>query len=332
MKGPSCVALLIVLNCALHAQDPDPFFTTLAPEMLDPSRAGPLPGVTATLISREQWMQLPGSFRTDVLSATMGTGVRDDRHGHWGGGLIMRHDRSGDLGWQGLRASLATAYHLRTSRNGTLSFGMSPALERTQSDPRNGRWASQYDGTGYDPSLPSGERYTNAPSSTIAMDAGISYMLVAKDKRYGAELYPRLVAGLSGTRLAVAHLSGAGNGIPSAPPRYTAHVALTLPTHAQLFDRVYFESVAHTMGPHTTARTSLGVGHATYQAKRLSEQDQPLGYRMDIGWRWMDAFFVRGHITWGPLDLGLSYGWSLPSSDQQVAGPRSVELCLRARL
>lgn len=326
----ACVVLLVGI-CS-NAQDPDPYFAQRSQAFIDPSRTGADHGLAAAMVARSQWVQASAPFRTSAMVLSYGTESSKHRRGRWGVGSRLVSDKSGDPTLRMFQAGVQFAHHLRVAKQGALSIGFGTVYEQRTLGGAEGRWASQYNGDAFDPSLPSGEILGMQPTSAMNLDAGLSYALMAPGVRFGADAYPRFVVGVSAARVAVQQLSG--EPMPGTMPgvRYTAHAALILPAQTALFDRLFIETLAHNMGPHNTARVHVAVGRVPFKAERLSDSGRNIGYRIGVGYRYADAIMGTASVDWRRFSIGMLHGWAVPTEDRMVRGNRSSELFLELRL
>lgn len=171
------VLTLLALMTSLPSTAQDVHFSQFfnAPLVVNPANAGDIEGDQRfVLIHREQWNSTGSPFKTDafsydapVLAGKLGGGR------YLGVGLHAFSDRAGAARFGDTKADLSVSYALRGGRASLISFGMQGGYGQRSASFDGLRWDSQYNGAGYDPSLPTNETMPTSRRRFVDFGAGM---------------------------------------------------------------------------------------------------------------------------------------------------------------
>lgn len=326
------IGLLGMGGIPLFAQDIDPFFAPRAGMVLDPARTGSDPGVQIHLLHLDQWLQLPGTWRSEVFAVEWCARNTKKKTGSWLGlGATTTVDRNGVTGGRVSSMSFTPAMHLRSTRRSHLSFGMELRLVNGRSG-NEGAWASQYDGLLYDASIASGEASSTGSCRWMEARAGISWALKHDVESPRRRERNAVVVGLAADHLGQLVLQEEGLAAPRVPLRITGYALVEQPLG--IWDNGYFggDVIAHVQGPFWTARINAQVGKHLLNVVPNAGSPRPVGFRTGMGYRYRDALLVHAGLDLTKLSVNLAYGWAVASAGPQVRGRRTVELGLQFRI
>jgi type IX secretion system PorP/SprF family membrane protein len=176
------IALLVVLPLAASAQDVHFAQFYNAPLWLNPALTGHIAGdQRLSIIHRDQWQSMGTPFRTDALSydAPLLRGRMNGRY--LGVGVSAYSDKAGRSNFGDAQANLSLAYGLQAGSNSTLAFGLQGGYGQRSAMLSELRWDSQFNGSGYDPSLASGESFGDMSRGFIDLSAGVVWSGERKD-------------------------------------------------------------------------------------------------------------------------------------------------------
>ena len=144
------------------------------PLVVDPALAGSGEGdQRISLAHRQQWTSIGVPFRTQYFSYDLPV-MRDRLGGRYiGVGLSAFTDKAGTTGFGDTQGALSVAYALRMGERSTVALGMQAAYGQRSAVLEGMRWDSQYNGAGYDPSLPTNKLITNQRRSFMDLAAGL---------------------------------------------------------------------------------------------------------------------------------------------------------------
>jgi type IX secretion system PorP/SprF family membrane protein len=161
-------------NCV--AQDIHLSQFVMTPLLLNPSVAGKFGGDQRVILNyRDQWSSVGSPFKTFGFSFDTPLGNKNNSGNFFGVGLSAYRDKAGD-GNLGLTiVNLSLSYNLRFNRKSYLSAGLQGGIVQSSIDVSKIQFDSQFDGSGHNSSLSSGEEFSNTSFIKPDFSAGVSY-------------------------------------------------------------------------------------------------------------------------------------------------------------
>jgi type IX secretion system PorP/SprF family membrane protein len=171
--------ICIILSGVLQAQDLHFSQYNENPSLLNPALTGASSIIRASLNYRDQWRSVTTPYKTLGASAEMRSAPRARKKagkygvsksgsiGRFAGGVSVYRDRAGD-GKMGITmGNLSLATFVPVGKRSTISAGLQTSLVQRRLDHAAFVFPNQFNGTGYDVSMESGEslsdvRYTHA--------------------------------------------------------------------------------------------------------------------------------------------------------------------------
>lgn len=324
------IGLAWMVSRLAGAQDGDPFLVSPGHVLLDPSRAGFAPGVQASVIHQDQWMQMPGVWRNDLLNVAWCARNTKRSVDKWlGVALTAGRDRQGVEGLRRTLVGLMPAVHLRTGPRSYLSAGIDVRLVSTATGEATGAWGSQYDGSRYDAGIPSGETWSTDVGSWVENRIGLSYAMKQEAESPRRRERDAVVVGITVDHLGRMMLREPMQAMAPLPMRFSAYGMVEVP-HG-IWNNGYFsgELVAHHQGPFNTARLGLLAGKHLLNSTASPERSLPVGFRAGLHYRYRDALLVSGALDFGRATISMAYGWGMIGKNSALAGRRTYELMLQ---
>lgn len=175
----------IILLCAIcfvlspHALTQDIHFSQFfeAPLLRNPALAGLFSGdLRIQTIYRNQWNSVTVPYQTGSLNGEYKLPVGKGNDFLTMGGEVL-YDKAGDLALTSTHILPVLNFHksLNSDRNMYLSLGFMGGLVQRRLDRSKITTNSQFNGTGYDPSLPDGETFNNNGYSYFDASTGMSF-------------------------------------------------------------------------------------------------------------------------------------------------------------
>ncbi len=160
----------------LHAQDIHFSQLKMVPLLIDPSLAGNTGcDVQAILNYRNQWGRFTQySYKTFGGSVEMAYKEKAANN-FLGFGISVYSDKAGEIELTNTKIDLAIAYHVMLNENSYLSGGIEGGVLQKNFDIAAIETASQFDGSGFNQSLPSNELYQDVNFIRPDLSAGVSY-------------------------------------------------------------------------------------------------------------------------------------------------------------
>lgn len=150
---------------------------TMAPLHLDPSQAGKFGGDYRGILNhRSQWRSVTANpFVTFGGMFDMHFNRDGKKDNFFGGGISIYSDKAGASSMKTTLINLSIAYHIKLDQGQYLSGGIQGSLLQRSLNPSDLRFDNQFDGTGHNASLSSGENFGMMNFMKPAASAGISY-------------------------------------------------------------------------------------------------------------------------------------------------------------
>ncbi len=144
------------------------------------------------LIHRSQWQSLGAPFRTFAFSydTPILRGKMKGRYIGIGGNAYS--DKAGKGGFGDQQANISIAYGMRSTDDAVLAFAIQGGYGQRSAVLDGMRWDAQYDGSGFDPSRPTGENIASTSSAFVDFAAGVAWQQwESKDIQWtaGASVY-----------------------------------------------------------------------------------------------------------------------------------------------
>lgn len=167
------LSFIILCPNAGKAQDFQYSLYHFTPLNVNPALAGTDNALDASLIYRRQSIGNEGGLHATQLNLTHPI-IRGSRLG--GIGFVLSDDRAGEnYFFRRQNLTTALAYNLDLSPTQSFSFGISGGLEIRSIANDSWRTGSQWSGSRYMSSLPSGEELNNLKQTTFNFNAGLHY-------------------------------------------------------------------------------------------------------------------------------------------------------------
>ena len=174
LKGYIIVVMLI-FSVLGYGQDPHFSQTDYAALNLNPALTGFERNLNLSLHYKNQWNPTQSPFKTYMAS---GDGVLNPKtRSPWKfamGGMVLKDA----AGTPQLNTHLVNTYfasQIDINRNNKLSAGLYLGVRQQSISEVDGEWASQYDGSGYDPTIQSGESFAQMGYLSFNSGLGVAY-------------------------------------------------------------------------------------------------------------------------------------------------------------
>lgn len=169
--------ILFAIVCAFESTAQDAVFSQywLAHASLNPAATASQQGDFKATLQRKNQGVLPDiAFNTSQLVGEMRLLSNESRH--LGVGLLVRQDKTGEAQLAVFEAGGLVAYHIQTGKKDRLSAGFGVGYRQRSIDLDGLSWDSQYNGAGFDPTLPTGETFGSATSWSIDVQTGLRWV------------------------------------------------------------------------------------------------------------------------------------------------------------
>jgi type IX secretion system PorP/SprF family membrane protein len=167
---------VICLFAAISGWSQDIHFSQFyrMPLQQNPSMAGAINPIEATIIFKDQWKSIGSAYRTFGMGYHMRLNDKKNKNGYLAAGVNFFSDQAGDSKLGTSKGGLSIAYQIRASDHHTIGTGIYTGYFQRKIDYTNLTWASQYDGNQINSSLTPGLFGTSA-FSRLDLGAGMNW-------------------------------------------------------------------------------------------------------------------------------------------------------------
>jgi type IX secretion system PorP/SprF family membrane protein len=315
------IAGLIVMLSLLQVRGQDIHFSQFfeAPLLRNPSLAGIFTGdYRVQGVYRDQWNSVTNAFRTGSLNAEykMPAGAGND---FITAGLQAVFDKAGTVGLTTTHLLPAFNYHKSLSNEKTmyLSLGFMGGLIRKTIDPTKITTDNQYNGGGFDPTLPNGELFNTPNFNSWDASVGMSFNTTFGENQHNS----MFVGG------AYHHLNRPKNSFYRNPnieinPKYVVSVGVKL--NVDDYSAFTLQGDYSKQGSYNET-----IAGALYSYKIGGDLKDPL-YTLHGGLflRWKDALVPVVKVDWSNFSVALSYDVNVSQLKTASMGRGGFELSL----
>jgi len=315
------VVSLLLISTVLPALAQDPHFSQFyeAPLLRNPSLAGIFRGdLRVQGLYRDQWNSFTNAYRTGSLNAEMRHPI-GRRNDFVTTALQVVYDKAGDAALTTTQLLPVLNYHksLNDDRNMYLSLGfmggwIQKRLDRTKMTTNN-----QYDGNGYNPSLPDGEPFADFRQGYWDGSVGMSF---SSNLRYNENNTFFIGA-------AYHHFNRPKNSFYQNPsiglePKWVFSGGIKLQINEPAFFNIQADYSRQGQGSEVVGGALLGY--------HLGTDAEAPKYTVYAGafLRWKDALIPVVKMDFGPMSLSLSYDVNVSSLKTASLGRGGTELSL----
>lgn len=272
----------------------DPHFSQYYayPLWLNPAMTGVINGDSRVNANfKQQWATLNGGYKTGGLSADF----RTDENVSLGINIINQAAGTAGYNYFAGYATFGYGFYVSDDAYKRLNFGLQAGIINRSFDPNKLQLDNQYNpGSGYDPNLPTNERFIN-PSATV-FDAGAGIFYYDSDPQAHSNLFLGASA---------AHLAGAKDPFAIVGSKSTLPVRLTL--HGGLKIKAdYFLDVT----PHFIYIRQQGNQETALGIYSELKSDNKQGLILGAMYRFKDAAVVDVGFHLNSTLIGLSYDFN----------------------
>ncbi len=190
MKTALILALAVMLSFGASAQDPHFSQYNASPLNINPAMTGVFSGnYRLTAIYRSQWGSILKNesvpmFRTFSASFDLRLPVPSSKHDAFGVGITFMNDKAGESEFGTNNVALSFSYLKAVDNEGKhfLNAGFQAGIGYRSINYANLRFGSQFDGTGFNPNIVSGETFGNDNFTFFDLGAGLFWYSFPKKR------------------------------------------------------------------------------------------------------------------------------------------------------
>ncbi|MEI6851788.1 MAG: PorP/SprF family type IX secretion system membrane protein [Bacteroidota bacterium] len=227
MRKIYIIFCLSVLTFSLKAQDIHFSQLSQTPLLINPASAGVFDGYYRALLNyKNQWAAIGKPYQTFMGSFDMPfEGKRKHKKAYLGLGTYLFSDKAGDSRFSTTEGNVIVSGIVPLGMYHKLSAGISAGVTYRKVDIAAIQWPNQYNGSAYDPTLPSGESNHLGTFFYFDMAAGVHYQYLKSLGRFYGRDVVHVTAGAA-VYHAVKLLKSAASNKEKVYPRYVFHSTL----------------------------------------------------------------------------------------------------------
>ena len=306
------ITILISAFCWLlggnvQAQDVHFSQTDFSPLTLNPALAGASATFNGIAMYRSQYGSFTSPYKTFLGSfdGRLSSGLKNT-NGMLGAGLSFFNDRMGDGFFNQTTVGLNLSYALKVSRFNKVAVGLNSTFGQCAANPEAGQWGSQYDGTGFNASMASGENFYQQSFSYFDLGVGAVYTYQTDIANITNEADKGFSVGFAAYHVNNPRYSFYNSSIQNLAVRYSwfanGNIGLDR-TNGVLQPAVYF---------HRQKKSNellYGVSYKQLLQKASTETDKvkEIAFSLGLFSRLKDALIVKAMVFYGPFSTGFAY-------------------------
>ena len=145
----------------------------MSPLTQNPALTGAVYDMQAIINYKDQWQSIGTPYNTYAFSFDMRLTNKKHRKGFWAAGINAFSDKAGDAHMGLAQANLSAAYHIHLNLNNTLGAGLQAGFAQRSISSASLQWGTQFNGSAYDPSMPSMEQNISSAYSYADLGGGV---------------------------------------------------------------------------------------------------------------------------------------------------------------
>lgn len=318
-----------LLLAGAQAQDFHFSQTAQTPLLINPAAAGVFDGWERVIVNhRNQWLGAGTQFMTTSIAAdaNLGKSQLNDK-AHLGVGVMFYNDIGGDSNFGSQTGSLTLSGILPMGGSGhILSAGVQGGFGMRKADYSRLDFYSQFNGTGFDENIASGEANSAASFTYIDASAGVYYIFDGGQSTFSRNNDFKFQFGLSGYHLNAPTLKYS-NGVDGEKlhRKFVAHTGIVMDligskwaidANALQFMQTGFQETSFG-GGHFETMLGLMMRYRFEDGTKITGMAQNAFIGFGLYTRLKDAIIPSVMVDWRGFQFGVSYDITL--SDLRAA-------------
>ena len=324
------ITLLIFMICAGIVVAQDVHFSQFNATGLiqNPALAGASTPLEATINYRSQWKSITIPYKTSAASFHMRLIKKKNQRNYFGMGLNFFNDHSGDGQLVTTVANYSLAFHVQVHKFHHLGLGLQAGYGQRRIATQDFQWGSQYESTGYNPALSSGENYGSPSFGYLDISGGLVWTFENKSIRMKVRgnSYSKGNAGISLYHINRPNYSFNGTG---------EKLMMKYVVHGNFLQSLGSSSVAlnpgfmaYKQGPNTQFLIGSLIRYDFLSGSKYSNNLENLGASIGAYWRMGDALVVSSLFEFGVWNFGISYDANMSNLRQASSGRGGFEISI----
>ena len=176
------VIALAFFGQSVYAQDVHFSQYAETPSIINPALAGVRYNTSISANYKDQWGSVARRYQTFGLSFEQTIKFRKLKGSYFAVAVNIFRDAAGDAKLNTLNPNIGVSYSQKINRSMKVSGGLQGGFFYRTIDVDNLRWGKQYNGSAYDPNLPSGENTPRSSITSYDLGGGINLNYSQSDK------------------------------------------------------------------------------------------------------------------------------------------------------
>jgi type IX secretion system PorP/SprF family membrane protein len=293
---------------SITAQDFHFSQTLQTPTLINPAATGVFDGYERVIINqRNQWLGAKTQFMTTNISADANLlKTRSHQNAHLGLGLSLYNDIGGDAKFGSQSATLNMSGILPAGNGHIFSGGLQLGYANRKADLSRLTWASQWNGTSYDPTLSSQENVTYSTFSYADLGAGFLYTYDGGENTFSRDNDMKLQLGVSvqhANQPTMRYVGGIGDKL------YRKYVF-----HGSFLKEIAYSKWAYDIkflqllqGPHMETMLGFHMKYRFAEGTKITGMMQESSVAFGMNFRVKDAIIPTVAVQYKSFRFGMSY-------------------------
>lgn len=303
-----------------------------SPLTLNPALAGANAPMQGIINYRNQWSRIGIPFQT--IAASFDARLNENKRGKKGilsAGINFFNDQAGAQKLSTNLANLNLSYHLIINRESSFGIGLYCGYGQRAFSSNGGQWTSQYDGTGYNALISSGETFNSPSFNYMDVGAGMLYAYNLKQGYMRQNINRKINVGFSVFHLNRPNFSYINNENERLSMRFTGFINADIGienTRGILQPGLYYQRQAG----HQEIMFGTNYGYILHSGSKATGFTRPITGYIGFFYRFKDAAVARLMFEYDVYSLGFAYDINISDLTSVTKTVGGFELFLRFNL
>jgi type IX secretion system PorP/SprF family membrane protein len=333
IKYSLVIFIMINIYASIQLKAQDAHFSQFcnAPLSMNPSAAGSFNSDMRVLTNyRNQWRSISAPYKTFAFSYDMGIRKKEKRKtSYLGAGISFMNDKAGDAELSLNQVNLSFAYHLRTSTYNTISVGIQGGYAQRSINFENLQWDSQFNGSSFDPNLPSNEPANFASLSSYSdFGTGVQWTYSKGEMYSTANDQLMMNAGVAAFHVNKPDLSFYSTTLDNLPMKIVVHATSQI-GFKNTKNSIVPALIYMQQGPLKNIIAGFLVRRSLMAASKYTGNIKGAAISFGGLYRVGDAVIPQVQIEFANYAIGFSYDINISGLTNITAGKGGFEISLR---
>ena len=329
MNKTASFFLILCLTNTIIAQDIHFSQFTEAPLAVNPALTGVFNGDVRVILNyKDQWKSIASPYRTFALSSDFALFKKKWEKSFLAGGLFVYRDQAGEVQISTTKVNASMSAILTVSEKQRLSAGIQGGFSQSSIDQGNMQWDSQFDGQGYNSSLPTYEIFDFSPSTSFTdLNAGIDWNYFNKESNMISNDMFYANVGASYAHITQPELFSYSENDPlysKIVAHGNAYIGLKNSGLAILPSALFYMQ-----GPHQEILGGMMIRYLLKEESKYTEAFKGTAISLGAQYRFGDAAIPTMYIELGNFGVGLSYDVNISALKAATSERGGLEISLR---